>query len=276
MENENIFILRLSDSPTHTSLWDNTNESNDNESESCQREKFPRESIQRLDREKISIEQSFQCGIVQCHRVENGFPVIGSWDSLETLPISRVDPVALSGSECLLEINVSEIHKRGCPNKEKGSHKGTTHRLVFKTCTTNLNESVSQSSNHSLNMRSSQKSFRLNEPAYFGQTLLENRSRVNMTPVLHQYKVEGMSFCIPGSFEKAHLDCLSQEINYKDFMGNILSLKRIIEETSSAVKASKSEKSFLTNYPVNRAMQAIASLMMPPISLSSARSFFLP
>lgn len=281
MENENVFILSLSDSPAHPPPLDNISESNYYESESYQCEKVPLEYFQKQDRWKIPTEQSFQYGIVRCNRVANGFPVIVSLDSLETS--TCVDPVALptlalSGSECVLEINVSQIHKRGCPNKGNASDKDTAHRLIFKTCTTKWNESVSQLSNRS-NMRGSQKSFRINEPGCFGQTLLENRSRVDVTPVLNQYQVEDMPFCIsvPGSFEKAHhLDCLSEEIKYKDFLGNILSLKKIIEETSSAVKASKSEKSFLKNYPVNRVIQAIATLMMPPISLYSANSSFLP
>lgn len=100
---------------------------------------------------------------------------------LQSLPVL---PPRKHGSGCAIEVSILEKHVHGCHNKkintggrntldDKVGSYDVVGRLVYETCATGEGD-----------IRGSVKGFRLNDPEAFGKPLAENRSKVDVKPIL--------------------------------------------------------------------------------------------
>lgn len=87
------------------------------------------------------------------------------------------------GSVCAFEVSILEKHTAGCPRKKVD--KGGRNELEDKVGSYDvINRFVYEACRCEGDIKNSVKSFKLNDPESFGKPLAEDRSKVDVTPVL--------------------------------------------------------------------------------------------
>ncbi|KAF5300926.1 hypothetical protein FQR65_LT09089 [Abscondita terminalis] len=211
-----------------------------------------------------------------------GIPTIVDSESSEiTLSVTNINKLSNRptliprdhGSNCILEVSILEKHRQGCPNKkiewesrnsddDKVGSYDVINRIVYKTCTSKKEKNGEPA------LKTSAKSFKLNDPTCFGKNLKENRSRIEAIPILadtSNYSIarspnlferkpnETVSIYIrmdknkqiPAEFQKMHYKGDSCKLHDPtERSKRLLALQKVIDETHSGAVASQCGKEF--------------------------------